>query len=590
MIEAKIARGSAPLKYFAWISLALSCCFAGQPLAANRVAGHQADSVQNQAQQADIGFYGEHIIPISGSTRPVNFVAVKGDTIIYVGDRKDWQGSVGETIELGDRALLPGFIDAHGHLSFHSSIAGMANVASPPVGPAENIADLIQALRDFIQKSKPAQDQWVVGLGYDDSLLAEGRHPTIIDLDQVSLTLPLLLMHVSGHLAAVNSRALEIAGINETSVNPPGGVIRRFTGSQKPNGVLEESATSAVHRFQAPSKDPVGDLRRGILDFASNGITTAQEGGASAASIKMLRAASRGSAFPIDVVAYVRVQEKNLADPDLHNIHSQKYRNGFRVGGIKMILDGSPQGKTAFLTEPYAVPPEGKGADYRGYPVMPAASVDALFEKFIGSATPILAHANGDAAADLFLNALARSLHPRKPMDHRTVMIHAQTVREDQLDRIAKMQVIPSYFSAHTFYWGDWHRDSVLGLKRGSRISPTASSLNKDILFTVHNDAPVVPPDMLRLVWATANRLTRSGQTLGSSQKISVHEALEAVTINAAYQYFEESSKGSIEPGKQADLVVLSQNPLTVPPLELLDITVLRTIARGKTVYLAKGS
>jgi hypothetical protein len=331
-------------------------------------------------------------------------------------------------------------------------------------------------------------------------------------------------------------------------------------------------------------------LRRGILDFASNGITTAQEGGASAASIKMLRAASRGSAFPIDVVAYRRVQEKNLADPDLHNIHSQKYRNGFRVGGIKMILDGSPQGKTAFLTEPYAVPPEGKGADYRGYPVMPAASVDALFEKFIGSATPILAHANGDAAADLFLNALARSLHPRKPMDHRTVMIHAQTVREDQLDRIAKMQVIPSYFSAHTFYWGDWHRDSVLGLKRGSRISPTASSLNKDILFTVHNDAPVVPPDMLRLVWATVNRLTRSGQTLGSSQKISVHEALKAVTINAAYQYFEESSKGSIEPGKQADLVVLSQNPLTVPPLELLDITVLRTIARGKTVYLAKGS
>ncbi|SVB58958.1 uncharacterized protein METZ01_LOCUS211812, partial [marine metagenome] len=455
MIEAKIARGSAPLKYFAWISLALSCCFAGHPLAANRVAGLQADSVQNQAQQADIAFYGEHIIPISGSTRPVNFVAVKGDTIIYVGDRKDWQGSVGETMELGDRALLPGFIDAHGHLSFHSSIAGMANVASPPVGPAENIADLIQALRDFIQKSKPAQDQWVVGLGYDDSLLAEGRHPTIIDLDQVSLTLPILLMHVSGHLAAVNSRALEIAGINETSVNPPGGVIRRFTGSQKPNGVLEESATSAVHRFQAPSKDPFGDLRRGILDFASNGITTAQEGGASAASIKMLRAASRGSAFPIDVVAYRRVQEKNLADPDLHNIHSQKYRNGFRVGGIKMILDGSPQGKTAFLTEPYAVPPEGKGADYRGYSVMPAASVDALFEKFIGSATPILAHANGDAAADLFLNALARSLHPRKPMDHRTVMIHAQTVREDQLDRIAKMQVIPSYFSAHTFYWGD---------------------------------------------------------------------------------------------------------------------------------------
>ena len=153
---------------------------------------------------------------------------------------------------------------------------------------------------------------------------------------------------------------------------------------------------------------------------------------------------------------------------------------------------------------------------------------------------------------------------------------------------MAAMNVIPSYFSAHTFYWGDWHRDSVLGLERGSRISPTASSLAKGITFTVHNDAPIVPPDVMRLVWATTNRLTRSGQVLGPNERISVEEALKAVTLNAAYQYFEEDRKGSIEVGKQADFVVLSANPLSVAKEDLLNIKVLQTIARGTTVFSLK--
>ena len=168
------------------------------------------------------------------------------------------------------------------------------------------------------------------------------------------------------------------------------------------------------------------------------------------------------------------------------------------------------------------------------------------------------------------------------------MMIHAQTVRDDQLNSLAAMHVIPSYFSAHTFYWGDWHRDSVLGLERGSRISPTASSLQKGITFTLHNDAPIVPPDIMRLVWATSNRLTRSGQVLGPDERISVEDALKAVTVNAAYQYFEEDRKGSIEVGKQADFVVLSANPLRVAKEELLNIKVQRTIARGVTIFSAE--
>ena len=547
---------------------------------------------------ADIAFHGDNILTFADQDAPANFVVIRGKSIVFVGQRKDWQGSVANIVALEERALLPGFIDAHGHISFHARVASLANVASPPVGPAKDIAGLVQELKNYADSKKLLEGQWITGMGYDDSLLAEQRHPTRDDLDAVSDTHPIMLMHVSGHLAAVNSKALEIAKISAASEDPAGGVIRRYPDSTEPNGVLEESATYAVRKYMTASDEPFEEIHRGVLDYARYGITTAQDGAASAQVVQLLQASAEYREFPIDVVAYQRADERFLQDPDLAMPEIEAYANGFRVGGVKMVLDGSPQGKTAYLTKPYEVQPHGQHADYRGYPIMPPASVDALFAKFIGAGIPILAHANGDAAADLFLDALAKSLTTdagasavaKKSVDHRSVMIHAQTVRDDQLDRIAGMNVIPSYFSAHTFYWGDWHRDSVLGLERGGRISPTASSLTKGITFTVHNDAPIVPPDMLRLVWATSNRLTRSGQILGADERVSVEEALKAVTVNAAYQYFEEDRKGTIEVGKQADFVLLSANPLSVAKEDLLNIKVLQTVARGVTVFSAESA
>ena len=169
--------------------------------------------------------------------------------------------------------------------------------------------------------------------------------------------------------------------------------------------------------------------------------------------------------------------------------------------------------------------------------------------------------------------------------DHRTIMIHAQTVREDQLDQMKELSIIPSYFSTHTFYWGDWHRDSVFGEDRAMRISPTKSTLNRKMPFTVHNDAPVVPPDMIRLLWSTTNRKTRSGKVLGEEQKISTYSALEAMTINAAFQHFEDDIKGSIEVGKLADLVVLSEDPLSIPVNELLELKIMATYSHGKEIF-----
>ena len=163
--------------------------------------------------------------------------------------------------------------------------------------------------------------------------------------------------------------------------------------------------------------------------------------------------------------------------------------------------------------------------------------------------------------------------------------ITLQSFREDQLDQMKELKIIPSYFSTHTFYWGDWHRDSVFGKDRAMRISPTKSTLNRNMPFTVHNDAPVVPPDMIRLLWSTTNRKTRSGKVLGEEQKISTYSALEAMTINAAYQHFEDDIKGSIEVGKLADLVVLSEDPLSIDTKNLLEVNVVATFSRGVEVF-----
>ena len=166
-------------------------------------------------------------------------------------------------------------------------------------------------------------------------------------------------------------------------------------------------------------------------------------------------------------------------------------------------------------------------------------------------------------------------------------MIHAQTIREDQLDRLKALGMIPSFFPAHTFFWGDWHRESVLGPERAARISPTRSALDHGLPFTIHNDSPVVPPDILRLIWNATNRVTRSGAVLGPEQRVPVMAALRAVTINAAAQNFEEATKGSLAPGKVADLVILSADPRAVPVADLRGIKVVETISRGVTVYRA---
>jgi predicted amidohydrolase YtcJ len=531
-------------------------------------------------------FVNGDIITVNDKQPLVEALVVRDGKIAGVGSRDEMSAIAGKDAVIRDlkgKSLLPGFIDSHGHFTYTNRLQLSANVSSPPVGSAETIADVIRLLKEHHQRMP--EESWIQGYGYDDSLLTEGRHPTREDLDKVSSTVPVVITHVSGHLLSCNSVCLERAGIDASTEAPAGGVIRRKAGGREPDGVLEETAMYPVmHSLPAldvPSQ--VALLEQTQRDYASYGITTVQDGAAMAESLEILYAAADAQKLFVDVIAFPYMS-LTLEGLEQHP-PSAEYRNHLRIGGMKVTLDGSPQGKTAWLTKPYYHPPHGQGADYAGYPTLTDEQARAFVDYAFENGVPLLAHANGDAASDQMIEAVAAAREKFGRADRRPVMIHAQTVREDQIDSMLEEGIVPSYFVAHTFYWGDWHRDSVLGEKRASRISPLRSSADKGLPFTIHNDTPVVPADMMRLLWTAVNRVTRSGKVLGKEQRATVMEGIRAMTLDGAYQNFEENSKGSLETGKRADLVILDRNPLKVEPMAIKDILVLETIKDGETIY-----
>lgn len=535
---------------------------------------------------ADLIFFGDNIITMDNSK--VTAVAVRGDRIVATGDQAEiiqLQDDSTRLVELGDRALLPGFIDAHGHFGAVATSSALLDLSSPPVGAVETIDDIVTAIQNWIENNDVPDGQLIYGFGYDDSLLAEQRHPNRDDLDRASTSHPIVIRHVSGHLNAANSMALAQSRITAESQSPQGGVIRRRSDSDEPIGVMEETAMGLLPGYGALISEEQGwQLRRDAAEiYSSYGITTIQDSNVSVAYVNALKARAREEAFPVDIVAYI--MGNPLSDIELGQVSQDaEYVGGVRIGGVKFILDGSPQGRTAWMSQPYNEGPPGVDADYVAYPSYDPEAYQARVDNLLERHVPVLAHANGDQAIERMIDGIADAVEGEAIPDHRSVIIHAQLIRADQLDRVKELGIIPSYYSAHPFFWGDWHRLSF-GDERAGFISPVRATINRDIPFTVHNDSPIVPPDMMRLVSITVNRQTRSGYILGPEQRATVMEALYAITQGAAYQYFEEDEKGSITSGKRADLVILETNPLAVDPAQLADVKIAETFARGVSVY-----
>jgi predicted amidohydrolase YtcJ len=547
----------------------------------------------SRVQAADAIFTGGPIITMNDAAPRAEAIAVKDGRIVAVGATADverWKGAGTKLVDLSGRALLPGFIDGHGHVFTTGIQAASANLLPAPDGDGNSIAKIQEILRAYAKTDASKQFNLILGFGYDDAQIAEKRHPTRHDLDEVSKDVPVLLIHQSCHLGAMNSKALELAGITADSKDPQGGVIRREADGRTPNGVLEETAfmVNAMAIFPKLNDEQFAQLAIMGQDlYVEHGFTTAQEGRATGPAHASFARLAEAGAMKIDVVSYLDMVFVDDPPEMKTPWHSRSFTNRYRIGGVKLNLDGSIQGKTGWLTTPYKVPPPGAPTNYRGYETLPDAVVAAKVDKAYANGWQVLVHCNGDAAIDQFISAVRDAVAKHGPADRRTVAIHAQTARLDQLDRMNELGIMPSFFGMHCFYWGDWHREETLGPVRAESISPAQSALRRGMIFTQHHDSPVAQPSAIRVLSSVVTRRTRSGDILGADERISVADALKSLTLWGAYQHFEEKEKGSLEVGKVADFVVLSADPFAVDIEDLDELTVVETIKAGATIYQA---
>jgi len=543
---------------------------------------------------ADAIYFGGPIITINDAQPTAEALAVKDGRIVAVGARADVEkkrrGAKTHMIDLAGKTLIPGFVDAHSHFSQVGIQAVSANLLPPPDGPATSIPQIQQIMRDYIATS-PTVNQYglAIGFDYDDSQLQEHRHPTRHDLDAVSTDIPILLMHQSGHLGVYNSKALAMAGVTAASSNPEGGTIYREADGKTPSGLLDENAHIAVLLKILPKFTPeqMSEMLAAAQDiYIANGFTTVQDGRTDPGTLTVLPLAAKSGTFKVDVVAYpdLVMSEKSplLTGP----LMSRHYTDHFRIGGVKLGFDGSPQGKTAWFTQPYFKVPQGTKPDYRGFPIFASdTEPERLVTLAYRNSWQVMVHANGDAAIEQLIRVVGEADAAVPGTDRRTVLIHGQFVRADQLAEIKALGIFPALYPMHTFYWGDWHRTSVAGPERAEFISPTGATLEADMKFSIHSDAPVTTPNSMRLLDSAVNRTTRTGYVLGPAQRVEPIVALKAMTLWPAYQHFEESTKGSLEVGKAADLVILSENPLTIDHAKLINIKIEETIKDGKSIF-----
>lgn len=525
------------------------------------------------------------IITMEGENQYVEAVLVAGGRIKAAGTYADVDSQKSadcELIDLQGKTLMPAFIDAHGHVTMTPAFASLCDLSG-----CNNFADIVATLKAYIAEKQIPAGETVFGVNYDHNFLEEQAPPHRDLLDQVSTEHPVGALHVSIHMAVGNSMALAQNGYRDDMSDIPGGEIGRYADGRL-NGYLTEAASyplvfGNLGKLMAES---MALWENGQNLYLSYGITTAQDGASNEGGLQMLTALDQAGKLKMDIVAYPTFGEA-IGET------VQKIKNGFpalwkhykghvKIGGYKLVLDGSPQSKTAWVTVPYQ---DGT----TGVPIMQDDYVTACMKQALTDNMQMLVHCNGDAAGDQFLRcfetAYAESDNSNKDA-LRFTMIHCQTARKDQFELMTKYKMIPSIFTGHINYWGDVHVKNM-GEIRGSRVSPVRDALDLGLVYNFHTDTPVTKPNLLHSVWAAVNRVTRAGRIIGEEQKIGVYDALKAITINAAYAYFEEDEKGSIKVGKRADLVILSENPLKVDPMMIKDIKVIETFKDGVSVYKA---
>lgn len=503
--------------------------------------------------------YGGYMISMTNAT--VEALVVEHGKIIDIGNPSDLFDKYpdADRLDLKGRTLMPAFLDGHSHFT------QMANTfLQVSLHQVADIVEMQHRVMDYIDKQKLAGDAWIMARDFDDSLY--GGYPSREELDRISMGHPLLLAQKSGHMGMLNTKAMQLLGINETTPQIAGGKIQKKDGVL--TGYLEENAFF-YYQKQAPmpsSDQFIQAFKQAQSVYYKYGIQTIQEGMLVKEMLPLYQLLLSSNILELDLVAYPDLESYEEVKA-LFAQHVKQYKKHLRIGGIKIFLDGSPQGKTAWMRTPYAHTQE------YGYGTMTDQEVKSALRLAAREGIQLLAHCNGDAACQQFLDCIEEmALQYPVLKELRIVMIHAQLLGIDQLEQVKRLGVIPSFFVGHVYYFGDVHIENFT-YERAKSISPANSAYKLGLPFTFHQDAPVIMPDMWETVWCAVNRITKTGVELGVEERIPVQVALEAVTKQVAYQYGEEDFKGTLEKGKQACFILLKENPLTMDREKLASLS-----------------
>lgn len=545
-------------------------------------------------------YYNGIILTLDKNETIEEAIYIKNGVIVKIGKSSDllkkFDNNSIEKIDLQGMVILPGFIDIHSHFMNALRISSWANISVPPVGTTKSIDDILQILKNHKSKYDIKDGEWIIGYGYDQNYL--DRKLTKFDLDKQFLNNPVLILHVSNHGGVLNSSGLKEFNINENTPTPKGGVISRVSDTTEPEGLVMETAFfEGFAKIPQPTNQEFLDkFYEAQQTYVKEGYTTIQEGATHINELKLLKEAAESNRLYVDIVSLPLVTEipvlirgyltnPNDKEIDIKHIKEKfgKYNKNLKIGGIKLAVDGSPQGKTASFKDELKTPGPNGEKHWKGATLLDQESLNKIYKKLVENHIKVWTHANGDNGIDMVVEAV-KAAGGKKGDGRRDIVVHSQVMRPYQLDRYVELGLSPSFFTNHVYFWGDVHIEN-LGEELAAGISPMNSANKKGIVTTNHTDFSITPLNPFMTMWTATNRKTKNGKILGESERVSNLDALKAITINAAWQLGEENSKGTLESGKIADLVILNKNPLETPKENLLDLKVIETIKNGKTIY-----
>lgn len=526
------------------------------------------------------------IVTMANENEIFDCVITENNKIINVGKYDELKNIlVDEKYDLNGKTILPAFIDPHSHFSY--VVIGKMQV---DLNECKNFKEIRDRINNFIDEHKLKKGTFINTMGYDQNILEEGTHPRKwdIDCDERLKEYPIILTHVSGHMGVFNEKCMQLFEVNSKNCDEFGEVEKK---NGVPTGFMIE--TPFINRLvKAPkptTKECLDILEEGSKIYLKNGIATVQEGLSPDSLIEFYKSIEEDIDGKFKNIGLEYVLFPDISSIDEYEVKFsnaiKKYSNTVKIGGVKIISDGSPQGRSAWMREPYLKVEETDDINYCGISSFDNEKLYNMLNKIYNKKLQPIIHVNGDAACQQYIDVAQRMKDEGKDLSKlRPVMIHAQFLGLDQLKKVKELGFITSFFVAHVYYWGDVHIKNT-GINKASKISPAMSAIKENIMYTFHQDTPVIQPNMIETIWSATNRLTKTGKVLGEDEKISVYDALKGITINAAYQYFEEDIKGSIEIGKQADFVILDKNPLKINIEDINKIQIIATIKNSKIVY-----